>query len=216
MQEENAAKIMKDILSPIKTPGKNSDKPEAPAAPDWLTGQLLVAMPGMGDPRFLRAVIYVCSHGPSGAMGLIVNRLFGDADFPMLLEQLNIDSPSPPPDIPVQFGGPVEMGRGFVLHSSEYAREGTTRIDDAVSVTATIEIIQDIANGKGPERALMLLGYAGWGGGQLEDELKQNGWLTVGTDEDLLFDKDLETKWERAMAKIGISPAMLSNTQGNA
>jgi putative transcriptional regulator len=170
----------------------------------------------MGDPRFLRAVIYVCSHGPSGAMGLIVNRLFGDADFPMLLEQLNIDSPSPPPDISVQFGGPVEMGRGFVLHSSEYAREGTTQIDDSVSVTATIEIIQDIANGKGPGRALMLLGYAGWGGGQLEDELKRNGWLTVGTDEDLLFDKDLETKWERAMAKIGISPAMLSNTQGNA
>jgi putative transcriptional regulator len=207
---------MKEILSNIKTPDKASDKQATPAAPGWLTGQMLVAMPGMGDPRFLRAVIYICSHSPSGAMGLIINRMFGDADFPMLLEQLNINSSSPAPDIPVQFGGPVEMGRGFILHSNEYMREGTTRIDDTVSVTATIEIIQDIAKGKGPARALMILGYAGWGGGQLEEELKNNGWLTVGMDEEILFDRDLDSKWERALAKIGISPAMLSNTQGNA
>ncbi|MFA5041732.1 MAG: YqgE/AlgH family protein [Bdellovibrionales bacterium] len=207
---------MKDILSHTKTLGKASDKLEIPESPSWLTGQLLVAMPGMGDPRFTQSVIYICSHGPSGAMGLIVNRLFGDADFPMLLEQLNIEAPGQVPDIPVQFGGPVEVGRGFVLHSSEYMREGTTRIDDVVSVTATIEIIQDIARGKGPERALMVLGYAGWGGGQLEEELKSNGWLTVGMDEEILFDRNMDTKWERAMAKIGITPAMLSDTQGNA
>jgi putative transcriptional regulator len=173
-------------------------------------------MPGMQDPRFTRAVIYICSHGPSGAMGLVVNRLFGDADFPMLLEQLNIKSSLNAPDIPVQFGGPVEMGRGFVLHSSDYLREETTRIDDAIAVTATIEIIEDIADGKGPSHAMMVLGYAGWGEGQLEEELKNNGWLTVGADEEILFDGNLDSKWDRAMAKIGISPAMLSNTQGNA
>jgi putative transcriptional regulator len=207
------------MKEPPSHTGKLDDpgaKTDLPAAPDWLTGKLLVAMPGMADPRFTRAVIYICSHGPSGAMGLVINRLFGEADFPMLLEQLNIKSSPHIPDIPVQFGGPVEMGRGFVLHSSDYLREGTTRIDDRIAVTATIEIIQDIANGKGPARALMVLGYAGWGGGQLEEELKNNGWLTVGTDEEILFDSNLDSKWDRAMAKIGISPAMLSNTQGNA
>jgi putative transcriptional regulator len=207
---------MKEILSHIKKLGGRADKTDPPATPHWLTGQMLVAMPGMGDPRFVRSVVYICSHGPSGAMGLVINRLFGDADFPMLLEQLNVEVPPNLPDIPVQFGGPVEMGRGFVLHSSDYLREGTTRIDDAVAVTATVEIIEDIARGKGPVRVLMLLGYAGWGEGQLEEELKNNGWLTVGMDEELLFDRNLDSKWERAMAKIGISPAMLSNTGGNA
>ncbi|MDR3424861.1 MAG: YqgE/AlgH family protein [Alphaproteobacteria bacterium] len=187
-----------------------------PVEPRWLTGQFLVAMPGMADPRFSRTVIYVCSHGPSGAMGLVINRLFGEADFRMLLEQLNVESVFPTPDIPVQFGGPVEMGRGFVLHSSEYLREGTTRIDDFVAITATVEIIQDIADGKGPDRILMALGYAGWGAGQLEEELKGNGWLTVAADENILFDFDLDSKWDRAMAKIGISPAMLSDTAGHA
>jgi putative transcriptional regulator len=206
---------MKEALSPIKKFGLGG-VPETPAKPDWLTGKLLVAMPSMGDPRFVRAVIYICSHGPSGAMGLIVNRLFGDADFPMLLDQLNVEPPAVTPDIPVQFGGPVEMGRGFVLHSNDYAREGTTKIDDKVSVTATIEIIQDIAAGKGPARALMILGYAGWGAGQLEEEFKNNGWLTTERDDEILFDRNLDSKWDRALAKIGISPAMLSNTQGNA
>ncbi len=206
---------MKDIISRIRKIGKGG-KPQAPEAPNWLTGQLLVAMPGMADPRFARSVIYICSHGPSGAMGLVINRLFGEADFPMLLEQLNVKSTPDTPDMPVQFGGPVEMGRGFVLHSGDYLHEGTTRIDEGVAVTATIEIIQDIANGKGPAKALMLLGYAGWGAGQLEEELKNNGWLTVGADEDILFGSALDTKWERAMAKIGISPSMLSSMQGHA
>ncbi len=207
---------MKDIISNIKNLGTRAEKPKSGDAPNWLTGQMLVAMPGMGDPRFIHSVIYICSHGPSGAMGLIVNRLFGDADFPMLLDQLNIEAPGQIPDIPVQFGGPVEMGRGFILHSSEYMIEGTTRIDDSISVTATIDIIKDIAHGKGPARALMILGYAGWASGQLEEELKNNGWLTVGMDEEILFDRAMDTKWERALAKIGISPAMLSETQGNA
>ena len=207
---------MKDIFSRVRKSGNPEAKAGLPVTLGWLTGQFLVAMPGMLDPRFTRAVIYLCSHGPSGAMGLVVNRLFGEADFPMLLEQLNIESSFNTPEISVQFGGPVEMGRGFVLHSSDYMHEGTTRIDDSVSVTATVEIIQDIANGKGPERVLLALGYAGWGEGQLEDELKNNGWLTVAADEDILFDGNLDSKWDRAMTKIGISPAMLSDTQGHA
>jgi putative transcriptional regulator len=177
---------------------------------------MLVAMPAMGDPRFTRAVIYVCSHGPSGAMGLVVNRLFGDADFPMLLDQLSIEGSPDTPDIPVHFGGPVETGRGFVLHSGDYLREGTTRVDDSIAITATIEIVQDIADGKGPERLLMALGYTGWGAGQLEDEIKNNGWLIVPVDENIVFDSVLETKWNRAISKIGVSPAMLSTNAGHA
>jgi putative transcriptional regulator len=207
---------MKDIVSRLRKIGGMARKNQLSQSPEWLTGQLLVAMPGMLDPRFARAVIYMCSHGPSGAMGLVVNRLFGEADFPMLLEQLNVETSTNTPEILVQFGGPVEMGRGFVLHSGDYLREGTTRIADKVAVTATVEIIQDIADGKGPERVVMALGYAGWGEGQLEQELKNNGWLTVAADEAILFDSDLDSKWDRAIAKIGISAAMLSDTAGHA
>ncbi len=191
--------------------------PAAPrAAAAWLTGKMLIAMPGMADPRFARTVIYLCSHGPNGAMGLVVNRLFGDADFRMLLEQLGIKPPTGSLDVPVQFGGPVEMGRGFVLHSGEYLCEETTRISENIAVTATVDVIKDIATGKGPARATVILGYAGWGEGQLEEELKNNGWLTVDADEEILFDRALDTKWDRAMAKMGVCPAMLSNAQGNA
>jgi len=205
---------MKEIISKIKKIGEWGSKPLM--KDHWLTGQFLIAMPGMQDPRFTRSVIYLCSHSPSGAMGLVVNRLFGEADFHLLLDQLNIDISFDTPEIPVQFGGPVEMGRGFVLHSSEYLREGTTRIDDSVSVTATIEIIKDIAEGHGPEKVMLALGYAGWGAGQLEAELRNNGWLTTQSDDDILFDSNLDSKWDRAMAKIGICPAMLSDTAGHA
>ncbi|MDE2029421.1 MAG: YqgE/AlgH family protein [Alphaproteobacteria bacterium] len=205
---------MKDIVSRLKKIGEK--RPAGGLKPHWLTGQVLLAMPGMPDPRFARAVIYVCSHNANGAMGLVVNRLFGEADFHMLLDQLNVDASMDTPDVPVQFGGPVEMGRGFVLHSGEYLREGTTRIDENIAVTATIEILQDIADGKGPERAIMALGYTGWGAGQLEEEIKNNGWLTAPADEAIIFDADLETKWERAVAKIGVSPAMLSDAAGHA
>jgi putative transcriptional regulator len=208
--------IMKDIIAQTKLTSETPGGAGLSIKPTWFTGQLLVAMPGMADPRFTHAVIFICSHGPNGAMGLIVNRLFGEADFRMLLDQLNLDVLSNTPDIAVHFGGPVEMGRGFVLHSGEYLRDGTTRIDDLVAVTATVEIVQDIAEGKGPEKVVMALGYTGWSAGQLDDEIKRNGWLTVAPDEEILFDSDLETKWERAMGKIGISPAMLSDTAGHA
>ena len=207
---------MKDLVTSLRRIGAGKAGTALPVKPDWLTGQLLIAMPGMPDPRFTRAVIYVCSHNAGGAMGLVITRLFGDADVAMLLDQLNIDYDGVAPDVPVQFGGPVEMGRGFILHSGEYLREGTTRVDEAVAVTATVEILKDVVNGRGPQRMMMALGYTGWGAGQLEDEMKGNGWLTAPADADILFDADLDSKWDRAMAKIGISPAMLSGSAGHA
>ncbi len=183
---------------------------------DWFAGQLLVAMPGMVDPRFSHSVVYMCAHNPNGAMGLIINRPFGEADFPALLRQLGIDKTTDTPDIKVHFGGPVEVGRGFVLHSSDYVQDGTTKIDDMFSVTATLEIMKAIAEGHGPEHCLMALGYAGWGSGQLEQEVKANGWLTVPADDSLVFDRDLDTKWNRALAKIGVNPTLLSTTAGQA
>jgi putative transcriptional regulator len=186
------------------------------AQSDWLTGQLLIAMPTMADPRFAHAVIYMCSHGPNGAMGLVLNRLFGETNFRALLDQLNIKPSGDTPELPVHFGGPVETGRGFVLHSSDYLREGTTRIDDAISLSATVEILQAIADGGGPERAVMALGYTGWGAGQLDEEMKANGWLTAPADDAIIFDREIDTKWERALGKIGISPVMLSGEAGHA
>jgi putative transcriptional regulator len=183
---------------------------------NWLTGQLLIAMPTMADPRFAHAVIYMCSHGPNGAMGLVLNRLFGETNFRALLDQLNIKSSIQTPDLPVHFGGPVETGRGFVLHSSDYLREGTSRIDDTIHLSATIEILQAISDGGGPERAVIALGYTGWGAGQLDEEMKANGWLTAPADDAIIFDRDLDNKWERALAKIGISPVMLSGEAGHA
>ena len=182
----------------------------------WLTGQLLIAMPSMPDPRFARSVIYMCSHGPNGAMGLVLNRLYSEANFRMLMQQLNITLQPDAPDLPVHFGGPVEPGRGFVLHSSDYLREGTTRVDDSISLSATVEILQAVAHGKGPERAMMALGYTGWGAGQLDVEMKSNSWLTSDADDLILFDRDLDTKWERALAKIGVSATMLSGVAGHA
>jgi putative transcriptional regulator len=182
----------------------------------WLTGQFLVAMPTMPDPRFERTVIYICSHGPNGAMGIVVNRLFEEANFLMMLEQLNITTSPDTPHLPVHFGGPVETGRGFVLHSADCMREGSVSIDGTIALSATVEILQTIADGGGPERLLMALGYSGWGAGQLENEMKANGWLTVPADEDLLFDVDVSDKWERALAKIGISPELLSADAGHA
>lgn len=182
----------------------------------WLTGQLLVAMPSMPDWRFSRSVIYVCSHSPGGAMGLIVNRLFGEADFRMLLEQLNIPMTARTPDLPVHYGGPVESGRGFVLHTSDYKQEGTTAIDERISLTSTVEVLQAIAAGQGPEKTLMALGYAGWGAGQLDAEMKANGWITVAADDDLVFGRDIESAWERALSRMGISPIMLSGEAGHA
>ncbi len=182
----------------------------------YLSGQLLIAMPSMPDPRFSRTVIYMCAHNADGAMGLVINRGIDSLSFPDLLEQLGIDTVSNNQQIHVLFGGPVESGRGFVLHSPDYQQEATLVVDEKIALTATVDILKAIAGGMGPQQSLLALGYAGWGPGQLDGELKANGWLHVAADEDLVFDLGLETKWERALKKIGIDPSMLSRDVGNA
>ncbi len=182
----------------------------------YLTGQLLVAMPQMQDPRFMRTVIYMCAHSMEGAMGLVVNKLADNVSFPDLLDQLNIQTGSVENEIFVHFGGPVETGRGFVLHSSDYVQDATLVIDENVGLTATVDILKSIAEGSGPDRSLLALGYAGWGAGQLDEEIQANGWLTVAPDVPLVFDGDLDGKWERAMNKMGIDFSKLSGDAGHA
>ena len=182
-----------------------------------LTGQVLIAMPGMGDPRFAGAVVLLCSHSPEGAMGLIVNKPSSDVRVTDLLSQLDLETTRPNLDRPVHFGGPVETSRGFVLHSPDYgSRIQTLTVTDGVAMTATLDILEDIARGTGPRTAMMLLGYAGWGPGQLEDELGRNGWLTAQAGAGLIFDTpDLE-KWGAALKTLGIEPMMLSSSAGHA
>jgi len=182
----------------------------------YLEGQLLIAMPAMADQRFARTLIYLCAHSPDGAMGLVVNKLMVSITFPELLTQLGIVPPNSKADIRVHFGGPVEPGRGFVLHSRDYLQEGTLEITDNIALTATIDILKEIAVGGGPKRNLLALGYVGWGPGQLENEIQDNDWLNVDPSDDLLFDPDLDTKWKRAMQKLGIDFSMLSGKAGRA
>jgi putative transcriptional regulator len=184
--------------------------------PGYLTGQLLVAMPQMRDPRFTRSVIYMCAHNAEGAMGLVVNRRVGSITFSDLLTQLGIGPNRRNEEIRVHFGGPVEQGRGFVLHSTDYTQAGTLRVDDLVALTATLDILKEIAAGGGPRRSLLALGYAGWGPGQLDQEIQANGWLSVAADESLVFDDDLDQKWERAIGKIGVDFSKLSSDAGHA
>jgi putative transcriptional regulator len=190
----------------------------------YLDGQCLVAMPVMGDPRFERSVIYLCAHSAEGAMGIIVNHPAGSIDFPELLVQLDIIKkvdqiklPENAESMKVLKGGPVDTGRGFVLHSSDFfIKDATLRIDDDVCLTATIDILRAIAQGAGPKHAILALGYAGWKAGQLETEIQDNGWLHCDADIDLIFGRDVEEKYLRALRKIGIDPGMLSNQAGHA
>ena len=182
----------------------------------YLCGQFLIAMPNMPDERFAKSLIFMCEHGPDGAMGIVVNKAIPSVSFTELLEQLGVAQSAPTDAIRVHFGGPVETGRGFVLHSPEFSLEGTLPVVDGVSLTATVDILRAMAAGGGPRSTLMALGYAGWGPGQLDQEIQQNGWLTVAADPSLLFDQTLDTKWERAIAALGVSPAMLSSEAGRA
>jgi putative transcriptional regulator len=182
----------------------------------YLVGQLLVAMPGMRDPRFSKSVVFMCAHSPEGAMGLVINRALESLTFGDLLEQLQITPAPAERAINIHFGGPVETSRGFVLHSPDYRQDGTLVVADHISLTATVDILRAIAAGQGPRHHLLALGYAGWGPGQLDGEIRANGWLHVAADEALVFDRNLDSKWERAMAKIGIDPRMLSDAAGNA
>ena len=182
----------------------------------YLTGQLLVAMPTMQDRRFEKSAIYICIHNADGAMGLIVNRALESLTFRDLLLQLELDVDEPAVDIPVQYGGPVETSRGFVLHTLEYEQDGTIIIDQKVGLTATVEVLRDIAIGRGPSQVILALGYAGWGAGQLDSEIHQNAWLNVPADDGLMFDADIESRWERAIGKIGVNVSLLSGDHGHA
>jgi putative transcriptional regulator len=190
----------------------------------YLDGQFLIAMPGMQDSRFQRSVVYVCAHSDDGAMGIMVNQPAPKITFRDLLVQLDIIPEGPEIRLPgpagrmqVNRGGPVETGRGFVLHSSDYFIENSTLpIDENICLTATLEILKAIAFGNGPESALLALGYAGWAPGQLEAEIQANGWLHCPATPDVVFDKDLDRKYERVLASFGVDAARLSSEAGHA
>ena len=182
-----------------------------------LTGKLLIAMPDMGDPRFDNAVVFICAHSADGAMGLIVNKPTPEIRFADLLEQLSIDDGDSGIDVRIHYGGPVETGRGFVLHTADYASgAGTMDVSDGIGMTATLDILEDIATGHGPKRSMLALGYAGWGPRQLEGELMRNGWLVCDATDDILFGRAAEHKWTAALKVLGIDPLMLSAAGGTA
>lgn len=207
-----------------KSPAKSRPDQLGAADGSYLDGQLLIAMPVMDDERFARSVIYVCAHSSEGAMGIIVNRRAGSIDFPELLAQLdiiddadNIKLPESAESMKVLKGGPVETGRGFVLHSSDFfIDDATLPIDDGICLTATVDILRAIANGGGPKHAILALGYAGWAPGQLEDEIQGNGWLHCAADDELIFGADIDEKYMRALQKIGVAPGTLSAEAGHA
>lgn len=183
----------------------------------YLERQLLVAMPGMPDSRFSRTVIYMCSHNADGAMGLVINKPYPGLSFPGLLKQLSIE-PDSRIEVPVRLGGPVDTGRGFVLHSTDCMQNGSVAIDAemGIGLTATLDMLRAIASARGPSRCLFALGYAGWGPGQLDTELQENGWLAVPADFDLIFDPDLDSLWERSLGLLGIRAGHLASVAGHA
>jgi len=187
----------------------------SPKKPYDLTGKLLIAMPFLPDPRFSHAVVYVCGHDAQGAMGLIINKGLPTVTFEELLTQMGVDSVAMT-QIPIHYGGPVEIGRGFVLHSTDYDSESTVLINNGLAMTATLDILQAMAFGKGPRDTLLALGYVGWSSGQLEQEIQENGWLTIDANPNLIFDPDLDNKWRQALATLGIDPAVLSFEVGHA
>ena len=198
-------------------------KLRATAKRGYLDGQMLIAMPTMGDERFSRSVIYMCAHSSEGAMGIIVNHPAAHISFSDLLVQLNVipaaDNIQLPQagDVKVMKGGPVDTQRGFVLHSSDfYVENSTLPIDEGVCLTATLDILKAIARGDGPKSAILALGYAGWAPGQLEQEINQNGWLHCPADPELIFGEDTEGKYAKALRKIGIDLGMLSSEAGHA
>ncbi len=228
MQDEGAEPPSEDDPAPARSiaPRKASNgKPQGkPAKRGYLDGQMLIAMPAMGDDRFARSVIYLCLHSAEGAMGIVVNQPAADISFPDLLVQLDvipaadvIQLPSRAADMKVLKGGPVYTQRGFVLHSSDFFIENSTLpIDEGICLTATLDILKAIARGEGPKSAILALGYAGWAPGQLETEIQHNGWLHCSADAELIFGRDTDRKYERALRKIGIDPGMLSSEAGHA
>jgi putative transcriptional regulator len=182
-----------------------------------LAGDLLIAMPQMQDPRFARSVVYLCAHSEAeGAMGLVINKPLVSLSFEELCQHLKLEATRLNQPRPVHFGGPVDPGRGFVLHTADYAEGATLKIGGDFAVTATLDILRAIGAGGGPNRSILALGYAGWAPGQLDAEIQANGWLSVPADPDLVFDDDLDAKWQRALAKLGIDLSALSTDAGHA
>jgi putative transcriptional regulator len=187
---------------------------------DQLAGKFLLAMPGMGDPRFHKSVILVCAHDDNGAMGLVINHVLPGIDLKNLLKQLNIEfsenQEKLTAGIPVMGGGPVENARGFIIHTNEFHQQDTVRINDAISVTGTVDALRLVAAGQGPKQMVFVLGYAGWGAGQLDQELQNNTWLVFESDVDTIFNIDPDQKWDRVVRRMGIDPVMLSSNAGRA
>jgi putative transcriptional regulator len=193
-----------------------TSRPSSPNPEGFLTGQLLIAMPAMADPRFSQSVIYMCAHTLEGAMGLVVNRPVVKPTFDDLLKQLKVTPHPPARQIRLCAGGPVENARGFVLHTSDWTGEGSLRVNDDLALTASLDVLQVIAGGGGPRECILALGYAGWSAGQLDQEIQANAWLSGPADESLLFDSDHDTKWRRAFAKLNVDPLLLSGDAGHA
>ena len=181
-----------------------------------LTGQIIVSMPSLQDERFFKTVIYMCAHSDDGSMGIIINKKIDYDLYPDLLEQLGIDKPLNNKKLFIRYGGPVESGRGFVLHSDDIVRKETLNINKGVALTSTAEFFDDLSVGKGPKNSILALGYAGWGPGQLENEIIQNSWMTLSVDNTFLFDNEVSNKWSEAYKIIGIDPNKLSFNSGTA
>ena len=197
------------------------DKKDATNDSFDLKGRLLLAMPGMGDSRFHKAAILVCAHDENGAMGLVINHTLPGIGMEELLKQLDISTDNrqtekPVKDIPVMSGGPVETARGFILHSTDFAQDDTIKVNDDFCVTGTIDALKAISTGNGPHDMIFILGYAGWSPGQLDQEIQQNAWLVLDADQEIVFEKDPEKIWAKAIGKLGIDPAMLSGEAGHA
>jgi len=191
------------------------NRPMASDAFASLAGELLLALPGIGDPRFEQAVIAMVLHQPDGAMGVGIGRTLPGLRLHALLKQLAIE-PGVAPDVPIHQGGPVETQRGFVLHSTDWRGEDTLAVSDTMSLTTTLDVLRAIAAGEGPDRWLVALGYAGWGEEQLDDEMRRHGWLSVGASEELLFETPTRQRWPRAFAAAGVDVRLLAPTSGHA
>jgi putative transcriptional regulator len=184
---------------------------------NFLEGKLLIALPGMSDPRFEKTVIFMCAHSQTGAMGLIINRPVTGLGFHELMKKLGLRLTANTPDFPVLYGGPVETGRGFVLHSADFeSTESTMPVSQDISLTATLDILRAMAEGRGPQKAIFALGYAGWGAGQIENEIRLNGWVHCDADNAILFDAEVDEKWSAALKKLGIDMSGLSVHAGRA
>lgn len=198
----------------------SSKRQSAPkeSSPTYFVGQLLVAMPQMQDPRFRESVIFLCGHDEKGAMGIMLNKLVESVSTKELFEQLGLhkSDKNKTPSLHVHYGGPVEIGRGFVLHSSDYVGENSVEITEDISLSASTNILQDLVQGQGPDHILLALGYAGWSSGQLEDEIMQNGWLLLPADASTIFDDKPTTLWRRTLQKNGVDPEHLSAHLGHA